>query len=341
MSDDNQNKSHWSSIFNWNMIKKIFTVLAVLVVIYVIMIVLSPLFKLGRNVAGAWDAAWNVIGKAFDGLCAKSGTCLPGSGQTNTPSSAGTCNSGNPNTKGNQCSLSEQEANDADKKKDASDGPCGSEWNGWCALFPIGIGIMFLVGGPAAFFGWIGEKFRLLGKKTKDGFDSVADMYSAYTGKDLDKIIRESTDGVAEYKDSDTDAVDTVMGEKYSKGADGKFTPDALTNLGIKFDWQDYLDDAVQGRGQAQYDKLRKMQIDNLQFKRQRSVIEEKNKSLEGTNKKQYDRLTKRNTTDILENQTTVIAEATKDAGEAAENSAKEDAEKIEEKAEIPKAEGV
>jgi len=324
------------------MIKKIFTVLAVLAVIYVIMIVLSPLMALGKNVANAWDAAWNVIGKAFDGLCAKSGACLAAPGQLKTNPN-GTCNSGNPNTKGNQCSLPEQEANDADKKKDASDGPCGSKWNGWCALFPIGIGIMFLVGGPFALLALIGKGLKNTFTKAKEGGDYICEQVSALTGRDVAKILRESTDGVDEYSDKDEEAVDKVLEDKYPKDTNGKFTPDAIDNLAIKTKDGDLpLDpDSIQERAQEQYVKLRKMQIDNLQYKRQRSIILEKNKDLIGTDKSKWTRLTKQNTSDILTNQNAVIKEATEEADDAARENAEEDARNIEDKAEIPKEEGV
>ena len=83
------------------------------------------------------------------------------------------------------------------------------------------------------------------------------------------------------------------------------------------------------------------MQVDNLKFKRQRSIIIEKNKDLIGTNKNKWDRLTKQSTEDVLANQDAVIKEATEEADEAAAENAKEDANKIENEADIPKPEAI
>ena len=78
----------------------------------------------------------------------------------------------------------------------------------------------------------------------------------------VSKILRESTDGVEEYKFIDEEAVDNILRKKYPK-EDGKFTPDAIDGLGIKTKDGDVpLDaDALQKRAQEQYDKLREMQI--------------------------------------------------------------------------------
>jgi len=339
---NNQNKSHWGSFFNWNMIKKFFSVGLILVVVYVIMIVLSPLMKLGKNVAQSWDAAWNVITKAFDGLCAKSGRCVAAPGQLKN-NTTGTCNSVNPDTKGNQCDLTKQQAVDADKTKDASDGPCGSKWNGWCIFIPIGIAIMFLVGGPFALLGLIGKGIKNELTTIKEGGEYMCEQVSALTGRDVAKILRESTDGVEEYSEKDEEATDKILEGKYPKDANGKFTPEAIKNLAIKTKDGDLpLDpDSLQKRAQEQYDKLRKMQVDNLKFKRQRSIIIEKNKDLIGTNKIKWNRLIKQNGRDIKANQDAEIEEATEEADEAAAESARKDAEAIEEQAEIPKVEAI
>lgn len=336
MSDDNQNKSHWSSIFNWNIIKKFVGVVIILVIIYVIMACLSPLAKLGRNVAHAFDSFLNVVTKAFDGLCAKSGTCLAAPGQDPKTTTTGTCNPGNPDTKGQECSLTEQEQVDGDSSKDASDGPCGSKWNGWCALFPIGLLVMWAVGGPFALLGY-------LYKYASKGKDYLCDQISAIGGRDVAKILRESTDGVADYAFKDKAAVDKVLEKKYPKDEEGKFTDGAITNLGIKTKDGDLPLDptSLQKRAQEQYDKLRDTQVDIIQFKRQRSVILEKNKGLAGTKPDQWKRVTQQNTEDTIQNQKDSIDEATKDLEETAAESARDDAKEIENEAEIPKPEGI
>ena len=166
-----------------------------------------------KNVADAWDAALNVLTKAFDGLCAKSGRCLAAPGQ-DTKNTTGTCNPGNPDTKGNQCDLTQQQQVDTDNTKDASDGPCGSKWNGWCALFPIGLIVMWAVGGPLALLALIGKGLKNTFTKVKEGGEYMCEQVSALTGRDVAKILRESTDGVEEYSEKDDAAVDKILEDR-------------------------------------------------------------------------------------------------------------------------------
>ena len=293
MSDDNQNKSHWSSIFNWGIFGKFLSVGMILVVIYVIMIVFSPLMKLGKDVAHAWDAAWNVITKAFEGLCEKKGACLPPPG---TPSPGepqnGICNAGNPDTKGNSCSpiIDPTKTDDDDDDDDDAKNPCGSKTNGWCVFIPIGIALMFIVGGPFALLGLIGKGLKNAFYKVKEGGEKLCDSVSALTGRDISKILREGTDSIEEWKEVDEAKTKEVLEDRY-KSIDGKgkkFEHDVIKKLIKEPDegWPDEGDTQEWAKlnfdAKDTYQNIHDTLLKVTREKRLKGTILDKNKDLKG-----------------------------------------------------------
>ena len=248
MSENGRNKkSIFSSLINWGVIKKLFTIGAVLMIIYVIFIFLSPLFKLGRAVAGGWNALWNTVLKALTRLCNSPGQCVPtGDSPVKSCTTSDNCPSGfscqegwcmpakvktgtsgicqgNPETKDQPCT---------DPEDEPGQGQCGSKGDPWCGFIAIGALLLLIPGALPALFGWIWKLTKKTGEGIKWAGENAVEKISSLTGKSEVELTGEATDEVERFKEIDRAAVKQQMEQNYPRDkTTGKFTEAARKSL--------------------------------------------------------------------------------------------------------------
>ena len=283
MSENNpNNKSIFSSLFSWNVFKKIFAVGSVLMIIFVIMIFLSPLYKLGKAVAGGWNSLWNTVSKALSHLCNSPGQCIPLGGSPikectaseDCPSGstcqdtycmpdkvkaggAGVCQ-GNPDTNDQTCTDPEQEP---------GEGQCGSKGSPWCGFIALGALLLLIPGALPALLGLIWKGIVKTGKGIKWAGENAVEKISSLTGKSEIELTGEATDEVDRFKETDRATVKQSMEQQYPRDEKtGKFTEAAQKSLCKA-------DSCTDASLEAEYNKRLEAQYSRVEVRRATSKL--------------------------------------------------------------------